>query len=441
MMVIRLAAAAALAMAFVAPWHHAGAYQFKSLYSFCAKGGTACTDGRNVSEGVIVDKAGNVYGGTYDGGTHNDGVIFRLGPNDTNAQSTETVLYNFCSKPNCVDGSHPISRDLVMDKQDRIYGTTTVGGAHNQGVVFELKPNAAKTKWTQTVLYSFCAKSNCADGSDPYAGVIVDKSGKLYGTTYKGGAHNEGVVFELKPNAATTKWTETVLYSFCAKSACADGSSPLASLIMDGSDRLFGTTSAGGAFDGGNAGAVFMLTPNKAKTAWTETVIYSFCASTNCPDGSYPYAALIMDKAKNFYGTTQFGGNGSGAAFILKPNGAKTHWTGQTLYAFCNQQSCADGGEPSGSLFADKLGNLYGTTYRGGAHNQGAIYRLVPNTARTLWTEGVIYSFCATVVMSSCADGANPFAGFVADKSGNLYSTTQFGGIHGSNGTVFELTQ
>jgi uncharacterized repeat protein (TIGR03803 family) len=127
--------------------------------------------------------------------------------------------------------------------------------------VFELTPNAARTKWTETVLYSFCADEVgqiCIYGAYPRAGLIMDKSGRLYGTTIKGGAHDGGTVFELTPNAARTEWTETVLHNFCTEANCADGDEPEASLIMDGSGHLYGTTSGGGAH---SEGTVFELRP------------------------------------------------------------------------------------------------------------------------------------------------------------------------------------
>jgi uncharacterized repeat protein (TIGR03803 family) len=116
------------------------------------------------------------------------------------------------------------------------------------GSLFQQPANAAKTKWTETVLHGFCAQgiySGCPDGQTPYAGLIIDKLGHLYGTTYQGGAHNQGTVFELIPNAAKTIWTETVLYSFCSQGgeSCTDGADPdAAALIMDAWGNLYGTT-------------------------------------------------------------------------------------------------------------------------------------------------------------------------------------------------------
>ena len=145
----------------------------------------------------------------------------------------EMVLHSFCAQKNCTDGDSP-QAELIMDAAGNLYGTTTGGGAHECGVyceggtVFELIPNATKTAWTETVLYSFCAQKNCADGDEPRAGVIMDSAGNLYGTTHRGGADgNYGTVFELTPNATRTGWMETVLYSFASThGATPDGRGP-----------------------------------------------------------------------------------------------------------------------------------------------------------------------------------------------------------------------
>ena len=305
-----------------------------------------------------------------------------------------------------------------MDAAGNLYGTTVNGGAHGEsGTVFELTPNATKTGWMETVLYSFCAQTNCTDGGGPFAGVIMDAAGNLYGTTLGGGAHgNSGTVFELTPNADKTKWTETVLYSFCAKTNCTDGGGPVsglsgpsrnlflvdrsivnepasglgfagpnAVLIMDKAGNLYGTTLGGGAH--GNYGTVFELTPNATRTKWTETVLYSFCASFfGCSDGRNPEARLIMGKSGRLYGTTGLGGAGEvGAVFELTANAAKTEWTETVLYSFCAQapDKCTDGFPPRAGLIIDEMGKLYGTTAFGGTHAEnvfygGTVYELTP---------------------------------------------------------------
>ena len=171
-------------------------------------------------------------------------AVFKLAPD-----GTETVLYSFCPLSHCPDGSFPSG--LVMDAAGNLYGTTQEGGISpfvggGAGVVFKLAPNG-----TYTVRYSFCPQNGCADGSHPGAGLIIDGAGNLYGTTYQGRTNNNGVVFQLAPDG-----TYTVLYNFCQQSNCADGANPLAGLVMDAAGNLYGTTYQGGT-SGHNAGTVF----------------------------------------------------------------------------------------------------------------------------------------------------------------------------------------
>jgi uncharacterized repeat protein (TIGR03803 family) len=212
---------------------------------------------------------------------------------------------------------------LVFDQQGNLYGTTYFGGVYNSsclygdsscGVVFKLTP-----KGKQTVLHTFCTQNNCADGGNPAAGLVFDSKGNLYGTTGMGGAHVFGTVFKLTP-----KGKETVLYSFCAQTNCADGRYPSAGLIFDTEGNLYGTTEYGGINrDPYEFGVVFKVTP-KGK----ETVLYSFCEQYNgynCADGAYTSAGLIFDRKGNLYGTTIDGGapgcyeQGCGIVFKLTP--------------------------------------------------------------------------------------------------------------------------
>ena len=180
-----------------------------------------------------------------------------------------TELHSFCF--GCLDGSAPVA-GLTMDASGNLYGTTEFGGTHGAkgcgvglqcgGVVFELAPPGAGTaSWTETVLYDFCANKGCADGASPRAGLLVDASGNLYGTTAAGGNHlgngnTGGTIFELMPNAGDARWTEAVLHEFCHKGQCTDGANPQAGLIQDASGNLYGTVPNGG---GPGKGAVFEL--------------------------------------------------------------------------------------------------------------------------------------------------------------------------------------
>lgn len=215
-------------------------------------------------------------------------------------------------------------------------------------------------------------------------------------------------------------------------------------MIMDAAGHLYGTTGERGPHGGGTA---FELIPNADKTTWTHKILYGFCAQENCTDGSFPVAGVIVDKAGHLYGTTGGGGaggadgaKGNGTVFELIPNAAKTTWTETKLLSFCavGGTSCADGGQPSAGVIMDTAGHLYGTTSGRGARGYGTVFELTPNAARTTWIETVLHSFC-THGGTSCADGAEPFTEVIMDTAGHLYGTTNNRGA-GGEGTVFELT-
>jgi uncharacterized repeat protein (TIGR03803 family) len=161
--------------------------------------------------------------------------------------------------------------------------------------------------------------------------------------------------------------------------------------------------------------------------SWTENVLYSFCSGTNCVDGSTSYANLIFDSAGNLYGTTPFGGSGSGVVFQLVPN-ADGSWTESVLHNFCSRMRpfCADGYQPAKAMIFDVAGNLYGTTFGGGARNSGVVFKLTPNP-KSGWKESVLHSFLN-------APGGAPDAGLIFGPTGKAYGTTQ-----GDNHKIFGL--
>jgi uncharacterized repeat protein (TIGR03803 family) len=222
-----------------------------------------------------------------------------------------------------------------------------------------------------------------------------------------------------------------------------NGANSSSGLTFDASGNLYGTTYAGGTLGGGT---VFQLVPD-GNGGWTENVLYNFCSAPNCPDGGNPSGGLIFDSAGSLYGTTVFGGqtgDGEGVVFQLNP-GPNGTWTEKVLYRFCSITNCADGISPVGGLVFDKDGDLYGVTVWGGGMNDGTVFELVAG-GNGSWTQNVLYSFCS---VSGCADGQFPRGSLIFDSSGNLYGTTQYGGVHtndkcsvGSSpscGTVFEL--
>jgi uncharacterized repeat protein (TIGR03803 family) len=375
------------------------------------------TDGAYLYAGLIIDGAGNLYGTTQEGGAYGFGTVFELTP-EAGGGWTENVLYSFNN--NGTDGVEPYA-GLIFDGAGNLYGTTFVGGTYNGGTVFELTPQAGGG-WTEKVLYSFGA--NGADGDQPYAGLIFDGAGNLYGTTYDGGTYDAGTVFELTPQAGGG-WTENVLHTFNDNGT--DGYLPLGGLILDAAGNLYGTTQHGPSRKrNGCCGTVFELTPQTGG-GWTEKVLYSFGGK----HGNEPNGGLVFDGAGNLYGTTIEGGTySSGTVFELTPE-AGGGWTEKVLHSFGNG---TDGIGPRGSLVFDGAGNLYGTTYDGGTYYLygGTVFKLTPKVGGS-WTEKVLHSF------GNGTDGDQPYANLIFDAAGTLYGTTYVGGTY-NRGTVFEIT-
>ena len=325
----------------------------------------------------------------------------------TRATADDKVLHSFVSDG--ADGNNPYA-GLIFDAAGNLYGTTSGGGTSGVGTVFELTPAGGGT-WTEKVLHDFSNN----EGTTPLGGLIFDAAGNLYGTTSRGG-NDYGTVFELTPGAGGT-WTEKVLHNFDNT----DGAYPQAGLISDIAGNLYGTTPNGGT-DG--LGTVFELTPAGGGT-WTEQVLLNF----NSTDGANPYGGLIFDAAGNLYGMTFNGGTFNyGAVFELTPAGGGT-WTEKVLHNFNNDGT--DGVNPDASLVFDGAGNLYGTTSGGGTHGGGTLFELTPAGGGT-WTERVAHNF------GSGTDGFSPQASLVLDGAGNLYGTTFYGGSYGG-GTVFRF--
>jgi uncharacterized repeat protein (TIGR03803 family) len=355
----------------------AQAQTFTVLYAF-----TGGADGREPYAGLVRDNAGNLYGTTYAGGTFDLGTVFKV----TKA-GEETVLHSFSG---VADGASPLA-GLVRDMSGNLYGTTLSGGSEGNGTVFKVDDSGK-----ETVLYSF-------KEGNPSGALVLDPAGNLYGTTDVGGLYGFGAVFKLD-----TTGKRTWLYSF--DGGPFDGEYPVAGLIRDRAGNLYGTTSGGGNY---RYGTVFVLPQHGG-----QTVLHSF--DYNNSDGAVPFAGLVRDEAGNLYGTTTMGGGSSaGMVFKLSRDGTETQ-----LYSFTGQ---SDGGLPYAGLVRNSVGNLYGTTYNGGAYGYGTIFKLDING----W-ETVLHNF-------SYADGGFPYAGLVRDAAGNLYGTTFQGGSSGA-GTVFKLT-
>jgi uncharacterized repeat protein (TIGR03803 family) len=355
------------------------------------------------------------------------------------AAAGQKVLFDFTG----YDGSDPVS-GLTPDNAGNFYGTTSYGGANGYGCVYELSP-ALGGGWTETVIYSF-------DGSvglniNPYGGVIFDKAGNLYGTSFGIGV---GDVYELSPTNGGG-WSERVIYAFQGFNGDADG--PRGNLVFDKDGNLFGTTQNGGScnqIDG--CGAIYELSPG-SNGQWTETVLYRF--QDNGKDGVWPIAGLILDAVGNLYGTTFYGGDGKcndgeikgcGTAFELSPKSGGG-WTETVLHSF--QRNGSDGVGPAGALILNQKGNLFGTTEAGGtggcqaAGGCGTVFELSPQTSGQ-WIEIIVHNFGLLILPG---DGTLPDGSLTMDSRGQLYGTTAFGGTGGCKnkpyvgcGTVFRLS-
>lgn len=358
---------------------------------------------------------------------------------------TESVLYSFGSTP--TDGFGPAG-PLLIDGSGNLFGTTSEGSAtpcdggnvNGCGIVFELTKSS--NGYSENVLYSFGSNSAITDGASPYAGLMSDAAGNLYGTTVWGGTLSAqcagldigingcGTVFELVKSP--TGYTEKVIYSFTGL----DGANPYAGVTMDSAGNLYGTTYNGGSC---SLGAVFELV--KSSGSFAERTLHSFgCTSS---DGWYPNGTLFIDAAGNLYGTAESAGDlpACGCGIVFELVNSSGNYAEKVLYSFTGP----DGQIPSGGLISNSSGDLYGATQAGGAYGYGPVYgsngygtvfELVNSSGN--YTEKVLYSFKGP----TGGDGQTPVGSLITDLSGNLYGTTREGGPECEPqgcGIVFEL--
>jgi len=390
------AVALAIAILFALTAIAAQAQTFTVLHNFSGP------DGASPEAGLTMDAAGNLYGtaayGANQGCYSTCGTVFEL--KHEGSGWLLNPLYRFTGP----DGANPAAR-VIIGPDSNLYGTTTYGGAANQGTVFKLSPPPSVCKaflcpWTETVLHSFQGGS---DGEQPqYGDLVFDRQGNIYGTTPVGGLPNCsggcGVVYELTPSNGG--WTESILYRFQGGD---DGAIPFAGLILDTAGNLYGTTVVGGA-DG--EGTVYKLTPSES--GWTESVIYTF------PEFGEPYGGLIFDQAGNLYGVTSQGT----APFVYELTPAGDTWTFNQLYQFVNTYFGS-----LAKLAMDPAGNLYGTVADGNVE----VFRLTLSDGQ--WTQTGFNG----------GAGEAPYGNVILDASGNLYTTASAGGTN-NDGVVFEIT-
>jgi uncharacterized repeat protein (TIGR03803 family) len=222
---------------------------------------------------------------------------------------------------------------------------------------------------------------------------------------------------------ATIAPAQTVIHRF----SNTNGESPWSPPFEGFDTNFYGTTSEGGAYQ---SGTVYKLNP-EGKQVW----VYSFCATSGCPDGAVPLAGIVQAATGWLFGTAWLGGaNAGGTEFMMKTNGKGM----TTLHSFCQETNCADGDQPQGTMVATNMcigpnqcgTYVYSTTLQGGASGHGAIYQTL-----NAYIQGTVYSFCS---LPNCADGDSPAGPLIQASDGNLYGTTEGGGAY-NFGTVFQF--
>jgi uncharacterized repeat protein (TIGR03803 family) len=398
--------------------------------------GLASRSGDGPFSNLVFDQQGNLYGTTYRGGTgncidHNKnivgcGTVFEL--TQVSGVWTVTRQYNFRGGQ---DGQKPYG-PVTLDTAGNVYGTTETGGGSGAcydegilvgcGTIFRLSPNASGG-WKKTLIHAL--SGGASDGAFPLGGLTFDHAGNLFGTTAAAGSFQEGTVFAIR--RANGAWSFSTIYNFGSNAN--DGDYPTVAVIVDKQGNLYGNTTYGGdpACD---CGIVFKLT--HTASGWNEAILYRFELVT---DGAHPYAPLVLDEnTGKLLGTTSDGGNGKcfpnagcGTIFALSRSSGGD-WKETKLHQFTGGSS--DGSSANG-LVLDSSGNIYGTTFGGGASDSGTVFKL--SRADRTWT--ILHSFSG-----GATDGALPSAAVTLDSLGNLYGTTAQGGTYGL-GTVFEVIQ
>jgi uncharacterized repeat protein (TIGR03803 family) len=401
-----------------------------SIYSFHGR-----ENGSDPVSGLISDSSGNLYGLTFSGGGSTNclfgsscGTVYELSYSD--GTYTESVIHSFTGGPE--DGASPQGPSLSFGPDGDLYGTTYGGGFESClggcGTVYRLIPSNGTPNgtpngtWTEEVLYRFTGGD---DGALPFGGVIFDKQGNLYGTASAGGANLAGTVFELQPTS--TGFTETTVYTFGGGNYGL--ASPGGTLVQDADGNFYGEAQDGGTHYGGG---IFKLEPSAS--GFTERPLYAFCALANCADGATPYGGLFLQRGR-LYGMANSGGDRNcygedafcGLVFELTPT-ASGLWQESVLHTFTGG---ADGAVPFDGPVLDDLGDLYGTTYFGGAYGVGNVFRLAPGPNG--WTEQVLYSF------HGGARGQAPSASVLVSGT-SLFTTAEGEGIYG-DGAVIEISK
>ena len=346
-------------------------WTYQVIHTFCRK--QNCVDGYGAQSGLVIDVNGNLYGTTPYGGTDegfgNGGTLFELSPGGSGW--TYKVLHSFCRKQDCTDGDSPFNgltyagaaAGQPYDGVSPLYGATTFGGKYfgtEGGTAFSITPDQATGKWQYDVLYSFCSTADChMPLPNPSSAPAEGADGTLYLTTDQDGFN--GNLVAIIPHGGD--WRERTEHSFCALSGCADGDHPQPDMLaIDGNGIVYGTTVAD---------TIFSFDPATRHL----TTLYHFCSLANCADGTVPRSGVLLNSAGDLFGVTSRGGNSNnaGVAYELSHVGQFT-----VLYAFCAQTNCADGSVPENTFLMGANSTLYGLTGDGGANNGGTVYELTP---------------------------------------------------------------
>lgn len=374
-------------------------------------------DGAGLWDSVAFDTQGNLYGTTSGGGAHNGGTVYELRQR-SDGRWSETILHSFLSSPN--DGAGPLG-GVLFDSSGNLYGTTEGGGGpYTYGTVYSL--SAGRNGWREKVLHRFGRKDKAGS---PWGNLVMDQGRNLYGAAFS--------AFELSPGPKG--WIEAILHTFNGDNG--DGLGAAAGPIRDAAGNLYGTTVYGGGgplcVDG--CGTVYELQPPQAEDlaggrAWKERILHRFGFSDT--DGVWPgLGQLAMDSQGNLYGTANGGKYRSGVVFKLThvPTATDQVWQETILYNFTGG---ADGAVSEGVIL-DSAGNLFGTAAVGGSPNcgRGVVFKLSPR-AHGSWKYTLLHTFIGS-------DGAEPDANLTLGPDGKLYGTTPVGGAHGGV-VVFEIT-
>ena len=370
-------------------------------------------DGSHPYGTLIADTAGNLFGTTEGGGPTGGGEVFELRRTGAGYAATPTVLASFG------DANHTgPTGGVIMDRSGNLFGVVPSGGANGYGYAFEIA-------YTQggyalpTVLVNFDATAGTGEDS----ALVLDGAGNLFGTSSEGGSYGNGSVYEIASTGAGYGGVATTLVSFNA----ANGTStyPEASLILDSEGNLFGTTRG----DGYDAGSVFEVVKTGTGYANTPTTLAHLPdSSAGAPDGAYPYASVVMDAAGDLFGTADYGGTGGGSVFEVSKAGGSYAAAPLLLTGFKN----SNGLMPFGGLILDRAGNLFGTTEMSKYAFGGTVFEIAKTSS------GYASTPTTLVVLDGYPNDA-PRATLLADSSGNLFGTTA-GYFSYSPGSVFELT-